>query len=162
MLPKEGSLVFRRATLRSILHKYEVDHVIDVVPMSDSSAVRCGPSILAQSAHSSLCRVPSANSPAPRFRQELERIPMRAGCSVRNEQHVRACRHEFQFVAEVKRLLRHEFGEGTVGEREESVTVRRLDEVLEEISPGNDRQKIYLKLDTQGYDIEVSRVSETS
>jgi FkbM family methyltransferase len=47
------------------------------------------------------------------------------------------------------------FGKRAVGQREESVTIRRLDEVLEEISPGSSRQKIYLKLDTQGYDIEV-------
>jgi FkbM family methyltransferase len=47
------------------------------------------------------------------------------------------------------------FGADTAGARDESVTIRRLDEVLDEISPGAGSERIYLKLDTQGFDLEV-------
>jgi FkbM family methyltransferase len=48
-----------------------------------------------------------------------------------------------------------EYGSVSVGEREETVTIRRLDEVLAETLENLDRARIYLKLDTQGYDLEV-------
>ena len=50
-----------------------------------------------------------------------------------------------------------EFGDESVGKREETVIVRRLDEVLNEVVENLDRAKIYLKMDTQGYDLEVFR-----
>ncbi len=40
-------------------------------------------------------------------------------------------------------------------ERTEMVTVRRLDEVLPEIGIDPQRDSVYLKIDTQGYDLEV-------
>ncbi len=49
------------------------------------------------------------------------------------------------------------FGAQTVGTREESVSVRRLDAVLEGISADHGDERIYLKMDTQGFDIEVFR-----
>jgi FkbM family methyltransferase len=48
-----------------------------------------------------------------------------------------------------------EFGDESVGKREETVNVRRLEEVLPEIIENLDRARIYLKMDTQGYDLEV-------
>ncbi|HEY9880632.1 MAG TPA: FkbM family methyltransferase [Leptolyngbyaceae cyanobacterium] len=47
------------------------------------------------------------------------------------------------------------FGESSVASREETVTVRRLDEVLNETVKDLDKARIYLKMDTQGYDLEV-------
>ncbi len=38
---------------------------------------------------------------------------------------------------------------------QEVVSVRRLDEVLDEIAPDCHRKRIFLKMDTQGYDLEV-------
>jgi len=49
------------------------------------------------------------------------------------------------------------FGEDTAAARDETVTVRRLDEVLDEISPNHTAERIYLKMDTQGFDLEVFR-----
>jgi FkbM family methyltransferase len=48
-----------------------------------------------------------------------------------------------------------EFGDESVGKREETVIVRRLEEVLRENIENLDQAKIYLKMDTQGYDLEV-------
>jgi FkbM family methyltransferase len=38
---------------------------------------------------------------------------------------------------------------------QELVSVRRLDDVLDEVAPDCHRQRIFLKMDTQGYDLEV-------
>jgi FkbM family methyltransferase len=48
-----------------------------------------------------------------------------------------------------------EFGDESVGKRAETVVVRRIDEVLGETGENLDRARIYLKMDTQGYDLEV-------
>lgn len=48
-----------------------------------------------------------------------------------------------------------QFGKSSVGSTEETVTVRRLDEMLHETVSNLDKARIYLKMDTQGYDLEV-------
>lgn len=48
-----------------------------------------------------------------------------------------------------------EFGKDSLGSKEETVIVRRLDEVLKETVSDLTQAKIYLKMDTQGYDLEV-------
>jgi FkbM family methyltransferase len=48
-----------------------------------------------------------------------------------------------------------EFGKNSVGSKEETVIVRRLDEVLNETVGNLDKARMYLKMDTQGYDLEV-------
>lgn len=52
-------------------------------------------------------------------------------------------------------LCEQEFGINSVGSKEETVIVRRLDEVLNETVGNLDKARIYLKIDTQGYDLEV-------
>jgi len=47
------------------------------------------------------------------------------------------------------------FGSNAETIREEVVPVRRLDEVLEQLVPEANRARIFLKMDTQGYDQEV-------
>lgn len=49
----------------------------------------------------------------------------------------------------------HRFGDRAQGKREEVVSVRRLDELLEKIAPDIENKRIFLKMDTQGYDLEV-------
>lgn len=48
-----------------------------------------------------------------------------------------------------------EFGDESVGKREETVIVRRSEEALAETIQNLDQARIYLKMDTQGYDLEV-------
>lgn len=45
-------------------------------------------------------------------------------------------------------------------DRKESVQVRRLDEILEDCLTGINEPRIYLKMDTQGFDMEVLTGSE--
>jgi hypothetical protein len=52
------------------------------------------------------------------------------------------------------------FAVGARVTKEEVVSVRRLDKVLNNIIPDFDSKRIFLKLDTQGYDSEVSRAWE--
>lgn len=47
------------------------------------------------------------------------------------------------------------FGGGAQGKREEVVSIRRLDELLDKIVPDIENKQIFLKMDTQGYDTEV-------
>ena len=48
------------------------------------------------------------------------------------------------------------FGPQALGTRDESISVRRLDELLDGLQPRKDR-RIFLKMDTQGYDVNVFR-----
>jgi FkbM family methyltransferase len=47
------------------------------------------------------------------------------------------------------------FGESVKGERKEVIRIRRLDQLLEEIVPDIGNRRVFLKMDTQGYDLEV-------
>jgi FkbM family methyltransferase len=47
------------------------------------------------------------------------------------------------------------FGQRAVGSREELIRIRRLDAVLDELAADGSFRKIFLKLDTQGFDAEV-------
>jgi FkbM family methyltransferase len=49
------------------------------------------------------------------------------------------------------------FGDSARGKREEIVSVQRLDKLLEKLVPGIENKRIFLKMDTQGYDTEVFR-----
>jgi FkbM family methyltransferase len=49
------------------------------------------------------------------------------------------------------------FGANATGTTEEMVKVRRLDTFLPEVIPNLDNARIFLKMDTQGYDLEVFR-----
>lgn len=47
------------------------------------------------------------------------------------------------------------FGDRAQGASEEVVSIRRLDNLLEKIAPDIEEKRIFLKLDTQGFDMEV-------
>ncbi len=54
------------------------------------------------------------------------------------------------------------FREHNVISRKESVEVRRLDSVIDELMAGRTLRNLYLKLDTQGFDLEVIRGSSST
>jgi FkbM family methyltransferase len=62
---------------------------------------------------------------------------------------------EFSSFLETNEYCQQRFGVHAAAAREELVSVRRLDGLLEDIVPHLDNAKVFLKLDTQGYDIEV-------
>jgi FkbM family methyltransferase len=147
-----------RTTLRSILSRYEVDHVIDV----GANTGQFGR--LLRSIYSGT--ISSFEPVSPAFAQLAETVSADENwnayqCALGAQAETRtihvARSLPFSSLLAANDYCVTRFGDRTVGQREESVTIRRLDEVLEEISPGNGRQKIYLKLDTQGFDIEVFR-----
>ncbi|MFL6159920.1 MAG: FkbM family methyltransferase [Marmoricola sp.] len=49
------------------------------------------------------------------------------------------------------------FGDKAVGSREETISVRRFDGIVDELVPDFARRKVLLKLDTQGFDLEAFR-----
>jgi len=49
------------------------------------------------------------------------------------------------------------FGQGAAEVGQEQVLIRRLDDALEEVAPSWQGRSIFLKLDTQGFDLEVFR-----
>jgi FkbM family methyltransferase len=62
---------------------------------------------------------------------------------------------EFSSFLESNDYCGQRFGTGARGARTEAVPVRRLDSFLREAVPDLDAARIYLKLDTQGYDMAV-------
>lgn len=62
---------------------------------------------------------------------------------------------DFSSMYKANEYCLQRFGERAVGSTSESVQVRRLDTVLSEIVPDIDRRRIFLKMDTQGFDVEV-------
>ncbi|ACA99141.1 MULTISPECIES: FkbM family methyltransferase [Cyanophyceae] len=52
-------------------------------------------------------------------------------------------------------LCEQRFGKESIGDKNEVVSVRRLDNFLVEVVKNIDKMRIYLKMDTQGYDLEV-------
>jgi FkbM family methyltransferase len=63
----------------------------------------------------------------------------------------------FSSLLETNDYGKTHFGNGAKPVREEKVTVRRLDNILTELVPGIGDKRIFLKMDTQGYDSEVFR-----
>jgi FkbM family methyltransferase len=61
----------------------------------------------------------------------------------------------FSSFLETNEYCQQRFGPHAKGAREEIVSVRRLDKLLEELLPNLDSTRIFLKMDTQGYDLEV-------
>jgi FkbM family methyltransferase len=47
------------------------------------------------------------------------------------------------------------FGDHATGKHKEVISIRRLDRLLEEIVPDIGNRRVFLKMDTQGYDLEV-------
>jgi FkbM family methyltransferase len=62
---------------------------------------------------------------------------------------------DFSSFLKTNEYCRSHFGAGSIRVAEEVVSVRRLDEVLEEVVQDFNNKRIFLKMDTQGYDLEV-------
>jgi FkbM family methyltransferase len=146
----------QRATLRSILNSHAVDHVIDVGANTGQ---------FGRQVRSMYSGTISSFEPVSRTFAELagaiaadknwNAYPYALGAQSGTRTIHVSQSTLYSSLLKSNDFCVTRFGKKSVGAREEPVTMRRLDEVLEEISPGNDREKIYLKLDTQGYDLEV-------
>lgn len=61
----------------------------------------------------------------------------------------------FSSLLQANEYCAKHFGQNALGTSEETVTVRRLDKLLDEIASDLERKRIFVKMDTQGYDNEV-------
>ena len=69
---------------------------------------------------------------------------------------INVARHDvFSSFREPVGFAVHRFGEGTAIARHERVAVRRLEHVLDELFDAGPEPRCFLKMDTQGYDLEV-------
>lgn len=145
-----------RATVRSVLERQRVNHVIDVGANTGQfgrlvRSIYSGRMSSFEPVSSTFDRLRRATSDDPRW--EAYQVALGAQPGVANL-HV-AERSNFSSFLKANDYCVTRFGEQTVSAREESVRVRRLDDVLEEISPGAAGERVYLKMDTQGFDMEV-------
>ena len=144
------------ATLQSILERFDVNHVLDV----GANAGQFGQ--IVRRFYSG--RISSFEPVTAVFERLVATIATDEKWDAHQFALGRSAGVERMNVAELSQfcsLLKANeycvarFGEATAGTREESIRIRRLDEVLDEIAPRNESKRIYLKLDTQGYDLEV-------
>jgi FkbM family methyltransferase len=153
---REDAWYSYRATLRSVLNRHAVDHVIDVGANTGqfgrhARSIYSGRISSFEPVSRAFAELTGAIAADKNWNAYQYALGAQSGIKT-----IRVSPSSvFSSLLKSNDFCVTRFGNRSVGEREESVTMRRLDEVLEEISPGNNRQKIYLKLDTQGYDIEV-------
>jgi FkbM family methyltransferase len=80
-------------------------------------------------------------------------------CAVGNEnseREINVSDHTvFSSFLETNQFCLHEFGETSTSSRKEKASVYSLDEFLNKNLPEANQRKIFLKIDTQGYDLEV-------
>jgi FkbM family methyltransferase len=145
-----------RATVQSILEKSGVNHVLDV----GANAGQFGQMV--RTFYSG--RISSFEPVAAVFERLVATIASDEKWDAHQYALGRSAGIEHVHVSELSQfcsLLKTNdycvarFGKATAGTKEESITIRRLDDVLDEIAPRNGEKRFYLKLDTQGYDIEV-------
>jgi FkbM family methyltransferase len=145
-----------RATLRSILEKCAVNHVVDVGANTGQfgqnlRAIYSGKISSFEPVSSTFQRLAATAAADENWIAYQFALGSKAGTETI---HV-STMSEFSSFLKTNDYCATRFGEEAIVTREESITIRRLDDVLEETAPKNEIQKIYLKLDTQGYDIEV-------
>jgi len=145
-----------RATLRCVLQRERVNHVIDVGANTGQfgnfmRSIYSGRLSSFEPVSSAFDKLRQATHDDPSW--EAYQVALGSKAEVARI-HV-APRSNFSSFLGTNDYCVARFGERAVGNTEESVRVRRLDEVLEEISAHDTDEKIFLKMDTQGFDIEV-------
>jgi len=153
--PEEAWYSFR-STLRWVLQRQRVSHVIDVGANTGQfgkfmRSIYSGRMSSFEPVSSAFDKLRQATRDDPSWEGYQIALGPKAGVA-----NIRvAPRSNFSSFLGTNDYCVTRFGERTMGTREESVTVRRLDEVLQEISADHTDERIYLKMDTQGFDIEV-------
>jgi FkbM family methyltransferase len=145
-----------RATLRWILQRQRVSHVMDVGANTGQfgkfmRSIYSGRMSSFEPVSSAFDHLRQATRDDPNW--EAYQVALGSKPGVANIRV--APRSNFSSFLQTNDYCVTTFGERTMGTREELVKVSRLDEVLEEISADHTDERIYLKMDTQGFDIEV-------
>jgi FkbM family methyltransferase len=153
--PEEGWYSLR-STTRSVLQRQRVNHVIDVGAntgqfgqfMRSIYSGRMSSFEPVASVFETLSATASTDSAWTPYHLALGSAPGTATINV-------APRSNFSSFLQTNEFCVERFGDRSIGTQTESVSVRRLEEVLDEISPAQSDERIYLKMDTQGFDMEV-------
>jgi FkbM family methyltransferase len=146
----------RRVQLQNVLRRYEVDLVIDVGANEGQFAKSMrrfydGDIVSFEPVSAVFSKLEQAAANDPRwYVQNLALGSQNARQAINiSDQTV------FSSLLATNEFCATRFGEGSVGTRQEEVSVRRLDEVLDELAPKVKGRRIFLKLDTQGFDLHV-------
>jgi FkbM family methyltransferase len=147
-----------RATLRGVLKRHRIDHVIDVGANTGQfgkfmRSIYSGRMSSFEPVSSAFAKLQQAIGDDANW--AAYQIALGSHAEVANI-HV-APMSGFSSFLQTNDYCVTTFGEQTAGAREESVRIRRLDDVLEEISKHHKDERIFLKMDTQGFDLEVFR-----
>lgn len=142
--------------MRSIVEKFGIDLVIDVGANEGQFALALrsfyGGEILSfEPVASAFEKLAAAAALDPAW--QVRRLALGSRASTQAI-HV-AERSVFSSLLPANAYSARRFGQGTRAASTEVVSVRRLEDVLDEIRPA--ARRIFLKLDTQGYDTEVFR-----
>jgi FkbM family methyltransferase len=145
-----------RAQLRSLLERLEIDLVVDVGANQGQfvQSIRTfyrGAVLSVEPVASVFEALSAAAAADPEW--HVRNIAL-GRAAAEGSIHV-ADQSEFSSMLTASAYAEQQFGETARGTRNESVAIRRLDDVLDEIASTVRSRRIFLKLDTQGYDLEV-------
>ncbi|MBD2579878.1 FkbM family methyltransferase [Oscillatoria sp. FACHB-1406] len=146
----------RRLRLKTILEKYQIDVVLDV----GANIGQFGRELRAMGYEGKIISFEPISSAFEVLKQvsgsdpnwEIHKLAL-GRQNGEQKIHV-ASDSAFTSFLKSNAWCEKQFGESAVGSREETVTVRRLDEVLNEMVEKREQARMYLKMDTQGYDLE--------
>jgi len=153
---RNGQIRFlHRAQLKSIIEKLEIDLVIDVGANEGQFAQMLrsfyyGEILSFEPVSSVFEKLATAAHSDPHWRVHKLALGSREATQRINVSH----RTVFSSLLKANDYCVQRFGDRAVETNEEVVSVRRLDKLLPEITPDFESKRIFLKLDTQGYDLE--------
>lgn len=145
-----------RAQMRAIFDKYKINLVIDVGANEGQFArgIRSfylGEILSFEPVTSTFDKLVAAASSDPNwhvYKYALGRNNSSQSINISNIT-------EFSSFLKANDYCALRFGSGALRMKEEFVYIRRLDELLDIIVPDIESKRIFIKLDTQGYDVEV-------
>jgi FkbM family methyltransferase len=153
---KENAWFSYRAQIRTIIEKFEIDLIIDVGANEGQFAqvmrsFYTGEILSFEPVSSVFDKLAAAASSDPNWH-----VHKLALGSQESTQTINISNHTpFSSLLKTNDYCTERFGDSSLGAKEEVVCVRRLDELLNDLVPDIDSKRIFLKLDTQGYDSEV-------
>ncbi|MEA5575500.1 FkbM family methyltransferase [Anabaena sp. UHCC 0451] len=145
-----------QAQIKSIIEKYKIDLVIDVGANKGQFARNLrslyqGEIISFEPVSSVFAELAAVSSSDPNW--HIHKFAL--GSQNSNQTINISQQTVFSSLLKVNDYCVEHFGSGTLGMKEEVVAVRRLDTLIHEIAPDFENKRIFIKMDTQGYDQEV-------
>lgn len=146
----------QRAQIRSVFERFDIDLVIDVGASKGRFARRLRPfypgQILSfEPVASSFNALATASSSDPNW--QVHKFALGSEESIQTL-YVSG-QTSFSSLLKANEYCAQRFGGEVSDTKEETVAVRRLENLLDELVPGIEDRRIFIKIDTQGYDIEV-------